>query len=88
MIVPIAQVIVSHQSVSRTSIRKMEAVLARQGQIEPLQVKVYSTDANGVTTYITFYQDAHGSDIVAAANNLGWPTLLVCVKSKSSDYEY
>lgn len=88
MVIPLSQVIPSQQSISRRDIAVMQRVLTAQGQIEPLQVKPYSTNADGVTTYITFYQDVHASDILAAAHNLNWPTILVCVKSAHDKYEY
>jgi hypothetical protein len=52
--------------------------LRKQGQIEPLQVKVFSTDSVAkTTTYITFDADVHANDIWQAAKLLGWPTLLI-----------
>jgi hypothetical protein len=68
------------------SIRKMEAVLRAQGQIEPLQVKPYCKLQDGTQVYITYLQDVHGCDIVHAALNLGWPTILVSVQT--GRYEY
>jgi len=59
----------------------MAHVLQKQGQIEPLQVAEYVT-VNGDTTYITHYNDPHGSDIVLAAARLGWTTLLVVVNTR------
>ena len=52
-------------------IKKMAKVLERQGQIEPLQV--YKI----VEHYFVFQDDPHGNDIVYAARQLGWPTLLI-----------
>ena len=70
MIVPIRQVIALNSS--RYYIDKMKGVLERQGQIEPLQVRKLDSGL-----YMTFEQDAHGNDIVCAAQELGWPTLLI-----------
>ena len=82
-VVSIAQVIPSTDThSSRLTTRKMESVLIKQGQIEPLQVKIYSTDDAGVVTYITYDDDVHAADIVKAARNLAWPTLLVTVVPK------
>lgn len=67
---------------SRHTIRKMESVLSKQGQIEPLQVKHYATRKDGMDVFITCDEDVHGADIVQAALNLGWPTLLVTIVQK------
>lgn len=83
MVVPAHLVIIAsdaHQS--RYSIRKMESVLQRQGQIEPLQVKHYATRDDGVDVFITCDEDVHGADIVMAARNLAWSTLLITVVQK------
>jgi len=71
MIVPIRQVI-PLADVSRYHVKKMKAVLERQGQIEPLQVRKLESGL-----YMTFERDAHGSEIVCAAQELGWPTILI-----------
>ena len=52
-------------------IRRMVAVLEKQGQIEPLQV--HATNDG----YITFDNDVWGNAIVMAARALGWTTLLI-----------
>jgi CRISPR/Cas system-associated protein Csm6 len=79
-VVPLSRVIYSTDThSSRYSTRKMESVLIKQGQIEPLQVKVYSTSDDGVDTFITFDDDAHAADIVKAASNLAWSTILIVV---------
>lgn len=52
-------------------IRKMRAVLERQGQIEPLQVYAFEDH------FLVWHDDSHGSDIVFAARELGWSTLLI-----------
>lgn len=41
---------------------------------------------DGSVMYITYCQDAHGSDIVHAAMNLGWPTILVTVQTGRFEY--
>lgn len=83
-VVPINQVIPStDRTSSRGSILKMVEVLKKQGQIEPLQVKVFSRDDYRMpTSYITFDADVHAPDIVSAAITLGWPTLLIAVVRK------
>jgi hypothetical protein len=58
---------------------KMAEVLKKQGQIEPLQVQVYSRNAWREPTYITFDTDVHANDIVEAAKTLGWDTILIAV---------
>jgi hypothetical protein len=68
-VVPIDKVTMDHEP-QPSFVRKMEAVLRKQGQIEPLAV-----DAN----YTTFRSEAWAVEIVQAARNLGWPTLLVAV---------
>jgi len=77
MIVSIKQVIPATDNLSRRSILKMRDVLVKQGQIEPLQVQLYCTDDRDVPTYITFYHDVHGNEIMAAAKILGWDTILI-----------
>jgi hypothetical protein len=52
-------------------VKKMKTVLEKQGQIEPLQV-----EWNG-HHWIPFEADAHGNDIVKAAMELGWTTILI-----------
>jgi hypothetical protein len=71
MIVPIRQVI-PIADVSRYFINKMKETLQKQGQIEPLQVQKLEAGQ-----YITFDEDAHGNEIVCAAQELGWTTLLI-----------
>lgn len=58
------------------SVRRMTAVLLKQGQIEPLQVRPT------VSGYATFAEDTHGNDILCAARTLGWPTVLITVVPK------
>ena len=84
-----AQIVESHHVIiasdagsSRYTIRKMESVLSKQGQIEPLQVKHYATRDDGVNVFITCDEDVHGADIVMAARNLAWPTLLITVVAR------
>lgn len=57
-------------------INKIKGVLNKQGQIEPLQV-----DSN----YVCFNQEPYGAEIIEAAKELGWTTLLVSVMDR---YEY
>lgn len=80
-IVPIGEVSVLHDMTPTSySVRKMRVVLEKQGQIEPLQVmRAYGR-------YFTFHDDPHGTEIVHAARQLGWPTLLV-VEMKAYDKE-
>jgi nucleotide-binding universal stress UspA family protein len=87
-VIPAEYLIISSELEStRHSIRKMEAVLTKQGQIEPLQVKLYvKRPSDGVEIFCTYHQDTHAADIVMAARNLGWPTLLVSVQT--GRYEY
>lgn len=75
-------IIATDAGVTRHTVRKMESVLNKQGQIEPLQVKHYATRDDGVDVFITCDDDVHATDIVLAARNLGWPTLLVAVVQK------
>lgn len=53
------------------AVRKMKEVLIKQGQIEPLQV--HKIDKH----YIVFHDDPWGNEIVYAARELGWKTLLI-----------
>jgi hypothetical protein len=69
-ILPIELVIPRFPS-SDWTVRKMKAVLNKQGQIEPLQVRRYE-DA-----WTVFDQDPWGHEIIYAARELGWTTLLV-----------
>lgn len=71
MLVPIGQVVPLGDSSSKYAVRKMKATLSKQGQIEPLQV--YKIDDH----YIVFHDDPWGNEIVYAARELGWTTLLV-----------
>ena len=75
MVVPITRVIPCDKYSSFFT-RKMKRVLEKQGQIEPLQVRKYAGE------YHVFPQDVHGSEIVYAARELGWDTLLVVVMEK------
>jgi nitrogen fixation/metabolism regulation signal transduction histidine kinase len=83
MVIPAHLVIIATDvHTSRHTVRKMEAVLSKQGQIEPLQVRLYATRDDGVNVYITCDEDVHATDIVLAARNLAWSTLLVLVVDK------
>jgi hypothetical protein len=55
---------------------KMKAVLEKQGQIEPLQVR----PING--GYRAFFQDPWGDEIIYAARELKWDTLLVLITER------
>lgn len=74
MVIPIDQVVVpeGRNAPPKLFIRHMAAVLKVQGQIEPLQV---TRMADG--RFTTFLVDPHGVEIVHAARELGWPTILV-----------
>lgn len=85
LVVRTSQVIVNSHF-THGSIRKMEAVLRAQGQIQPLQVKPVSVTTGGTQLYETFPEDIHGYDIVQAARNLDWPTLLVYVQTGKFEY--
>lgn len=50
-------------------IKRMRAVLERQGQIEPLQINP--------RTERPHRHDVHGDDIIYAARDLGWDTILI-----------
>ena len=80
-VVPIDQVVPLKDS-SSYGIRKMVAVLQKQGQIEPLQVHPIDSDGE---KFIVFEQDAWANEIVFAARALEWPTLLVGI---TDTYEY
>lgn len=64
----------SAKEASRYMTRKMVEVLARQGQIEPLQVRpsILMRDH-----FVCFSQDPHAPEILAAAKILGWKTVLI-----------
>jgi nitrogen fixation/metabolism regulation signal transduction histidine kinase len=81
MVIPASQVIPDRDT-NTWSIRKMEQVLARQGQIEPLQVKFHHLNEDGTKIYVTHMEDAWGTEIVLAARNLGWPTLLILITER------
>ena len=72
MVVPISQIHYDVVTPSRWEVNKMKAVLKRQGQIEPLQVKKIPE-----TGYFTFHQDIWGAAIVQAAREMGWQSLLI-----------
>ena len=79
MVVDIKQVINHTDTASKREIRRMMDVLEKQGQIEPLQVKLYEPSG---PTYITHEDNTWGYVIVMAARQLGWPTLLILVTEK------
>jgi hypothetical protein len=61
---------------SSYGIRKMKSVLLQQGQIEPLQVHKFDEH------FIVFHDDPWGCEVVYAARELGWPTLLIAEMKK------
>ena len=71
MVVPIDRVVPLGDSSSRYAVQRVKAVLEKQGQIEPLQV--YKFDEH----YLVFHDDPWGNEIVYAARELGWTTLLI-----------
>lgn len=75
-VVPINRVIPLADGSSQSAVRKMKAVLASQGQIEPLQVHPYGEH------FIVWHDDPWGNEIVYAARELGWDTLLIVVTEK------
>lgn len=78
-VVPIEQVAAITLS-HRVFVQRMIKILHKQGQIEPLQVREIEPNS-----YLTYEQDAHGSDILAAAKLAGWKDILIVVNAK---YEY
>jgi hypothetical protein len=81
-VVPIQQVIPSIQGTRRDIIQACHT-LRKQGQIEPLQVRVYHPAIDGKpAAYITFEQDVWGNAFVDAARQLGWPTMLIVEMTK------
>ena len=76
MVVETSRVVPEHEPMEYY-VNRMVKVLEKQGQIEPLQVKL---DSDG--NYVTFSQDAWGAEIVGAARKLGWPTLLIHVTNR------
>lgn len=76
MIVPIEQVVDLKDSSSPWAVAKMKAVLQKQGQIEPLQVR------RAGSKFVVFSQDPWANEIIYAARELGWTTLLVVEMKK------
>jgi hypothetical protein len=71
-VVPISRVKPNNRDTrAHTFVNRMMRVLQTQGQIEPLQVKA----VNG--GFVTFDEDAWGSEILLAARILGWKTILI-----------
>lgn len=68
--------VVPDRHVSGPSLRRMAAVLQRQGQIEPLQVYL---DGD---IFRTYERDAWGAEIAAAVQHLNWPTILLLVTDR------
>ena len=86
MVVDIKKVIPHTDNASKREIWHMMDVLNKQGQIEPLQVKVYAPAMPGYEeSYITHERDAWGNVIVLAAQRLNWPTLLILVTERYID---
>jgi len=75
-VVDISKVIAATDT-GRWEVNRMVKVLQRQGQIEPLQVQPYSPDM-----FITFREDTWGTEIIMAAKQLEWPTLLIVVMER------
>lgn len=71
-VVPIEQVRPLPDSSSPYLVRKMKETLARQGQIEPLQVRKL-----GHESYTIWHADPWGNEIIFAARELGWNNLLI-----------
>jgi len=79
-IVDINKVIPINDSSSPWAVRKMKDTLTRQGQIEPLQVRKCGDK------FTVFYNDPWGNEIIYAARDLGWDTLMI-VEMKGYDRE-
>lgn len=62
-------------------VRAMERTLQKQGQIEPLQVRLIPS-LSEPDKYMPYEQDTWGNEIVVAARHLGWKTLLVLVTDR------
>jgi hypothetical protein len=77
MVVPIENVIPYYPATSRRAVARMRAVLEIQGQIEPLQVRRV-TDNH----WCAFAADPWGAEIIQAAQELGWQTLLIVEMAK------
>lgn len=75
-VVSIDEVAPSAYSSSIWAVRKMRAVLEKQGQIEPLQVRRVHN------LLLVWEEDAWGNEIVFAARDLKWDTLLVVETEK------
>jgi len=75
-VVPISRVIPLADGISLHSVRRMKSTLVKQGQIEPLQVHAMGDK------FLVFPADPWGSEIVYAARELAWPTLLVVVMNR------
>lgn len=71
MVVSINKVVPLSDSSSPWAVRKMRETLQKQGQIEPLQVHKVGD------SYVVFHDDPWGNEIVYAARELGWDTLLI-----------
>jgi hypothetical protein len=75
-VVPIDQVIPLSDSSSPYAVIKMMRTLVKQGQIEPLQVHPYGGK------YIVFQDDPWANEIIYAARQLGWPSLIIVVMKR------
>lgn len=76
MIVSIDRMLTWPDASSAHAVRRMKAVLQRQGQIEPLQVRAHGDK------FIPFAADAWGNEIIHAARELGWKDILIVVIEK------
>jgi hypothetical protein len=91
MIVSIDRVVPLSDSSSKSAVNKMKSVLMKQGQIEPLQVhavycihgpECFHDSCLNYPKYIVWHDDAWGNEIVYAARELNWSTLLIVETSK------
>jgi|SoiMethySBSTD1v2_1073268.scaffolds.fasta_scaffold1707905_2 hypothetical protein len=82
IVVPIERVRSAKTDVMQRDVDTMAKVLQRQGQIEPLQVQLYTGPEMQRWTYETFLQDPWGSEILCAAYDLNWDTVLIVVMER------
>ena len=84
-VVPIEKVVILNEYL-RTDryLKKMKDVLEKQGQIEPLQVQSMKVFKDGLFQfcYVPFEEDVYAEDIILAARELKWPTLLIVEMDK------
>jgi hypothetical protein len=75
-VVEIQRVRALNDSSSQHAIRKMKRTLEKQGQIEPLQVRLIR-GFGMPDSYTIFHDDPWGNEILWAARELGWKTILI-----------